>query len=128
MTDQILIRDLRLRTVIGVHAYERLGPREVLANITLFADTRAAGTSDRLEDTVDYGAVSRRIVDMAEHADFMLVERLAEEIASLCLGDARVERVIVALEKPGAVRFSRSVGVQIERSRERWEAGVESEA
>ncbi|MHB0858104.1 MAG: dihydroneopterin aldolase [Anaerolineae bacterium] len=128
MKDQIMIRDLRLRTVIGVHDYERVGPREVLANVVLYTDTRTAGASDRIEDTIDYSEVSKRIVALAERSSFLLVEKLAEEIAALCLEDPRVKRVGVTLEKPGAVRFSRSVGVHIERTHKHWEAGVESEA
>jgi dihydroneopterin aldolase/D-erythro-7,8-dihydroneopterin triphosphate epimerase len=117
VTDQIQIKDLLLRTVIGINEEERRNRQDVLINITLFADTRAAGASDDIDDAVNYRTITKQVIAMVESSRFFLVEKMAAEIASICLDDARVERVKVCVEKPGALRFARSVGVEIERAR-----------
>ncbi|MBF0454134.1 MAG: dihydroneopterin aldolase [Magnetococcales bacterium] len=116
--DKIDIRDLQLRCVIGIQEWERKTLQDVLINLTLTTDLSAAGESDNIEDTVNYKTLCKQIITMTEGSSFFLVERLAEEIARLALGDERVESVRVSVEKPGALRFSRSVGVTIERSRQ----------
>ena len=115
--DKIHIRDLQVRCVVGIYPEERTAKQDVIINVTLHADYRAACLSDRIEDTVDYKQVKKRIVEMAEASDFFLVERLAESIASLCLQDPRVSQADVTVDKPGALRFARSVAVEISRTR-----------
>lgn len=115
--DRILIRDLLVRGVIGVNEDERMRPQDILINVEMLTDTRAAGASDDLADTVDYGAVSKEIVALVEGSRYLLVERLAEEIARLCLAREGVQGVRVRVEKPRALRYGRSVGVEIERMR-----------
>jgi 2-amino-4-hydroxy-6-hydroxymethyldihydropteridine diphosphokinase len=117
MTDQINIKDLLLRTIIGINEEERRNLQDVLINVTLYADTRAAGVSDDIEDAVNYRTITKRIINLVESSQFYLVERLAAEIAVICLDDSRVECARVRIEKPGALRFARSVGVEIERTR-----------
>jgi len=117
MTDQIHIKDLLLRAIIGIKEDERRNLQDVLINITLYTDMRAAGRSDEIEDAVNYRTITKKIIKMVESSRFYLVERLSSEIAAICLEDPRVARVRVLLEKPGALRFARSVGVQIERTR-----------
>ncbi len=117
MGDQIQIRDLLLRTIIGVNDDERRNRQDVLINITLDVDTRAAGRSDDLEQTVNYRSLAKQIIALVEGSQFYLVEKLAAEIVALCLADERVARAHVTVEKPGALRFARSVGVSIERAR-----------
>jgi dihydroneopterin aldolase/D-erythro-7,8-dihydroneopterin triphosphate epimerase len=117
MADQILIKDLLLRAIIGINAEERRDRQDILINIVMHADTRPAGASDAIEDAVNYRTIAKRIIQMVESSQFLLVEKLAAEIAAICLDDARVERVQVTVEKPGALRFARSVGVAIERER-----------
>lgn len=116
--DQIFIRDLVARGIIGVNDSEREKPQEILINITLFADLRKAGESDDLDDSVSYRTVAKRALAHAEKAARLTVEALAADIAKLCLEDEAVRKVVVRVEKPGAVRFSRTVGVEIERTRE----------
>jgi len=118
VTDQIQIKDLLLRTIIGINEEERRNQQDVLINITLFANTRAAGASDDVEDAVNYRTITKRVIAMVESSRFFLVEKMAAEIASICLDDPRVERVRVRVEKPGALRFARSVGVEIDRARD----------
>ena len=117
MPDIIEIHDLLLRTIIGVNADERINRQDVVVNVKLETDTRAAGRSDDLDDAVNYRTITKDIIDRVEASSFHLVERLAEEIARVCLADARVSRVTVSVEKPGALRFARSVGVTITRDR-----------
>ena len=122
MTDQIHIRDLLLRTVIGINDEERRDRQDVLINICLYADLRRPGVSDAVQDTVNYRTLTKRIVQLVEDSQFYLVEKLAAEIAAICLDDSGVQRVQVQVEKPGALRFARSVGVEIDRTRPAPEA------
>ncbi len=117
MTDRIEIKDLLLRTIIGINTDERHERQDVLINLTLHTDTRTAGRSDELRDTLDYRALTKRVIALVEGSRFYLIERLAAAVADLCLENDRVERVTVTVEKPGALRFTRSVGVTIGRGR-----------
>jgi D-erythro-7,8-dihydroneopterin triphosphate epimerase len=116
--DQIVIHDLRLRCVVGLEPQERLNKQEVIVQISLHVDLRKAGRTDRIADTVDYKALKKEILRMAESSRFHLVEALAQGIADICLARDRVARVEVTVEKPGALRFARTVGVRIVRGRE----------
>lgn len=116
-TDQILVKDLRFRCIVGTNEDERHEKQDVVAQITLDVDLRRAGRTDDLADTVDYKALKKEILAMAERSQFQLVESLAQRIADICLKRRQVCRVIIAIEKPGALRFARTVGVRIVRSR-----------
>lgn len=115
--DKILISDLLVRCIIGVHDEERRERQDVLINLALSVDLSKAGTSDRLEDSVDYRAVNKQILSMAEGSQFHLVESLAQAVADICLENPLIKEVLVRVEKPGALRFARSVGVEIVRQR-----------
>ena len=115
--DEIEIKDLLLRTIIGINDDERINRQDVLVNITMFTDTSRAGRTDDIQDTVNYRDVAKQVIAMVDGSQFLLIERLAEEIAAKVLMHERVQHVRVSVEKPGAVRFARSVGVKIERSR-----------
>jgi len=122
MSDQIRIQDLLLRTILGINEEERRNRQDVLINIVLHADTRAAGASDDIGDAVNYRTITKRVIDLVEASSFYLVERMAAAIAAVCLEDPRVEAVTVRVEKPGALRFTRSVGIEIHRTRSDLEA------
>lgn len=116
--DQIVIRDLLLRGIVGINPDERTKPQDILVNVTMSADTRPAAASDDIADAVNYRTIAKAIITHIEEGAPMLVERLVAEIADICLAaDPRVEEVEVAVEKPGALRFARSVGVVIRRRR-----------
>lgn len=115
--DKIHIRDLLLRCIVGIYPEERTHRQDVIINITLRADLGEACHSDRIEDTVDYKAIKKEIVAMVEQSSFFLIERLAEEIARICLKPPRVVLAQVSVDKPGALRFARSVAVEISRTR-----------
>jgi D-erythro-7,8-dihydroneopterin triphosphate epimerase len=113
--DRILIRDLRARCILGINPEERREKQDVVINLALVADLRKAGRSDRFEDTVDYRAVKKQVLMFVEQSQYFLVEALAEAIADLCLQQSGVMAVEVRVEKPSALRFARSVGVEITR-------------
>ncbi len=116
--DRVFIRDLALRCIIGLDEHERQEKQDILVHLTLHADLRRAGRTDRLEDTIDYRALKKRILHLVGDSQFHLVEALAQSIADECLRDERIAQVEVVVEKPGALRFARTVGVAIVRSRE----------
>jgi len=115
--DKIFIKDLVARGIIGINDWERENLQEILINITLFCDTRKAGEQDAIEHSVNYRTIAKKAQAHAETAARLTVEALAEDIARLCLDEPNVQKVMVRVEKPGAVRFASSVGVEIERSR-----------
>lgn len=115
--DQIFITDLVARGIIGVNDWEREKPQEIRINLVLFADLARAGDTDDLEDSVNYRTVAQKVLAHAETARRLTVEALANDLARLCLEEPGVQKVRVRVEKPHAVRFSSSVGVEIERIR-----------
>jgi len=115
--DAIRVRDLRVACVIGTTEAERARRQEVLVSLTLQADLRRAGSSDLLEDTVDYGALAARVTALLESSSYHLLEALAEAVAGACLQDPRVRRVEVEADKPRAVPLAASAGVRIVRER-----------
>ena len=113
--DKVIIKDLVARGIIGLNDWEREKPQEILINIVLFTDLREAGESDQIEDSVNYRTIAKKALAQAEHAKRYTVEALAADIVKICLSEPGVARARVRVEKPGAVRFSESVGVEIER-------------
>lgn len=113
--DKIFITDLLIRGIIGISERERENPQDILVNIVIFTDITAAGKSDNVDDSVNYRTIAKKVLAHTEIVKRYTVEALAEDIAVLCLQDQKVRTVQVRVEKPGAVRFSRSVGVEIER-------------
>ena len=118
--NKIYIRDLSIRCIIGVNQEERTEKQDVIINVILFADTRKAGQTDDLDDSVDYKKVKKTILSLVENSEFLLIEKLAEEIAKVCLEDSKVQKVNVTVDKPGALRYTRSVAVEIVRTRESY--------
>ncbi len=119
-SDKIYIRDLEIRCIIGVNQDERTEKQDVVINVILFTDTRKAGRTDALEDSVDYKKVKKTILSLVENSEFLLIEKLADEIAKVCLDDTKVQKVNVTVDKPGALRYTRSVAVEIVRTRESY--------
>ena len=116
--DKVVIKDLLVRGIIGINDWERKRAQDILINITLFTDTRRAAETDNIADCVNYSTMSKKIQVHAESAERLTVEALANDLAKICLEEKGVQKVILRVEKPGAVRFARSVGVEIERNRE----------
>ena len=117
--DQIHIRDLVVSGIVGINPDERVNPQNVLINATLWVDTRPAAASDDIEDAVNYRTVTKAMIAHVESGAPMLVERLVAELATVCFdADERIHRVELTVEKPGALRHARSVGIAITRTRE----------
>ena len=116
--DKIIIKDLRLRGIIGINPDERLNEQDILINVVMVADIRQAAVSDDIEDAVNYKTITKRIIKHVEESADFLVEKLVSDIARLILTENEaVQKVQVRLEKPGALRFAQSVGIEIERTR-----------
>ncbi len=116
--DKVIIKNLVARGIIGVYEWERDKPQEILINITLFVDISKAGNTDDIEDSLNYKTIAKGAQTIAENCQRLTVEALAHDIAAYCLETQGVKKVSVRVEKPGAVRFAESVGVEIERSNE----------
>lgn len=113
--DKILIRNLKVETIIGTFKKERKEKQTLILNLELRCELRKAGLSDKLEDTVDYKAVENQIKSFVEESKFKLIESVAEKTAELCLKNPGVHSVKVTVDKLGALRFAESVAVEIER-------------
>lgn len=116
--DRVHIIDLSVTGIVGINPDERVNPQEILVNAVLWVDTSAAAKSDDIRDAANYRTITKAIISHIERGEPMLVERLVQEIADLILAvEPRVEEVEVRVEKPGALRHARSVGISIRRSR-----------
>ena len=117
--DRIHIKDLLVPGIVGIKPDERVNEQDVLINATLWVDTRPAAESDDIVDAVNYRTVTKAMIAHVESGEPMLVERLVAELADICLeADDRIGKVEVTVEKPGALRHARSVGITIRRPRE----------
>ena len=118
MTGHIHIRDLRLRTIIGVHERERTQRQDVILNLELETDLAAPAASDDIDDAVDYGELLRMLVGHVEESRYHLLERLASSVADVVLDQfPSVSAVAVTVDKPGAAGFARSVAVSLRKAR-----------
>ena len=115
--DKIILKDLVARGIIGVNDWERENKQEIRINLILFTDIKKAGEMDLLDFSVNYRTIAKKVLAHAESVGRLTVEALATDLARICLGEPGVEKVQVRVEKPGAIRFSASVGVEIERER-----------
>ena len=116
--DKIFIKDLLVHGIIGVNPDERERVQGILINITIFTDTRRAAETDDLKYSVSYSDLARKIKSHAEQAARLTVEALAQDLADICLQENGVEKVTVRVEKPEAVKFAGSVGIEIEREKD----------
>jgi 7,8-dihydroneopterin aldolase/epimerase/oxygenase len=115
--DRIFLRDLRVETTIGIWEWERRIRQFVSIDLEMGADIARAAATDRIEDTLNYKAVAKQVQEFVGESSFQLVETLAERIAALVLAEFEVPWVRVTVNKPGAIRGARDVGVSIRRDR-----------
>ena len=113
----IRIKNLLLRTIVGIKKEEREKKQDVMINIELEMDHSQAAASDQIENTLDYRALTKRIIGLVEKSQFFLVETLADEILKLVMEDPRVEKGRVEVDKPHALRFAQSVSIEVQASR-----------
>jgi dihydroneopterin aldolase len=113
--DIIFLHELKIETVIGIYDWERRIKQSVIFDLDLGADIAKAAASDDITDTLNYKAVAKRLIEFVGASEFLLVETLAERVAALILEEFPVPWVRVRVNKQGAVRGARDVGVLIER-------------
>lgn len=113
--DTIFIKDLRIDTVVGIYDWERKIRQTVILDIEMATDIRAAAKSDDIEDTLNYKAVAKRLMEFVQASEFQLVETLVEACAQIIRDEFAVPWVRIRLNKTGALRGARDVGVIIER-------------
>ena len=115
--DTIFLRALRIKTVVGIWDWERKIKQTVSIDLEMGTDIRRAAASDAIEDTLNYKQVSKRIQAFVEESSFQLVETMAENIATIILDEFDVPWTTVSVNKPGAIRGARDVGVRIHREK-----------
>ena len=113
--DIIFLHNLKVDTVIGIFDWERKIRQSVIIDLDMAFDIRKAASSEHIDDTLNYKLVAKRLIAFVEAAEFQLVETLAERIAEIILSEFPVPWVRVRLNKQGAVRGARDVGIIIER-------------
>lgn len=113
--DIIFLKDLRVKAIVGIWEWERRMPQVISIDLEMAADVRRAAARDDIEATLDYKAVTKRVVGFVEESRFQLIETLAERIAEIVTGEFAVPWVKVAVHKPFAIRGSRDVGICVER-------------
>ncbi|MBA3564833.1 MAG: dihydroneopterin aldolase [Gammaproteobacteria bacterium] len=118
MRDTIFLRELAVEAVIGIQDWERRVRQLVKIDLEMAVDAKRAAASDRIEDTLNYKRVAKRLIEFVSGSEYQLVETLAENIAGIVLNEFSVAWVRVTVNKPGAIRGARDVGIRIERWRE----------
>ncbi len=113
--DTIYINDLRIETIIGINGWERKTKQTVVLDIEMGADIRKASASDAVEDTLNYKSVAERLISFIGESEFELVETLAEQISDILLNEFNVPWLRLKLNKQGALKGVRDIGVIIER-------------
>ncbi|MBJ6979901.1 MULTISPECIES: dihydroneopterin aldolase [unclassified Luteimonas] len=115
--DHVFIEGLEIEALIGIYDWERRIRQTLVFDLEMAFDNRVPAASDDIADTLNYKAVSKRLVEVVSQSDDGLVETLAERCAEVVLREFNVQRLRLKLSKPGAVRGARAVGVVIERTR-----------
>ena len=118
LMDIIFLSDLRIETVIGIFDWERKIRQTVIFDLEMGADIKKAASSDHIDDTLDYKAVAKRVIQFVEGSEFQLVETLAEKVAQLILDEFSVPWIRLKLNKSGAIRGASGVGILIERGKQ----------
>jgi dihydroneopterin aldolase len=113
--DIVYIRDLRIETVIGIYEWERRVRQTVILDLEMATDVARAAATDSIADALDYKAVAKRVIAFVEGSRFQLVETLAERVAEVVIGELGVPWLRLQVNKQGALRGARDVGVVIER-------------
>ena len=126
--DRIHIRDLSVPGIIGINPDERVNKQQVLVNATLWVDTLPAAASDAIDDAANYRTITKALIAHIEQGNPMLVERLVAELVDICFDtEPKVIEVEMTVEKPGALRHARSVGITIRRTRPNQNPEIEEE-
>ena len=116
----IEIKNLKLRTIIGINDWEREKKQDIIINVRLNFDAAKPSQSDNIQDTVDYKKLTKSIIQLAEGTKYFLIEKLAQEIVNLALLNPLVKNVWVRIDKPHALRFADSVAIELEQIAHQW--------
>ena len=113
--DRIFLSEMKIETTVGIWEWEKRIKQQVIIDIEMSADIKKAAATDQIEDTLNYKAVAKSVRKLVEVSSFQLVETMAEKISELVIGEHNVSWVRVKVNKPGAIRGSKGVGIIIER-------------
>lgn len=113
--DIVYIRDLRIETIIGIYDWEREVKQTISLDLEMAHDIRRAAETDDIEHALNYKSIAKRLIAFIEASEFLLVERMAEEIARIVHEEFSVPWLKLRVSKPGALRYSHDVGIIIER-------------
>jgi len=108
----IRIKNLKLRTIIGINEWERDAQQDVIVNISIEFDGKQAGRTDDIESTVNYKSLKKRIIELVESSEYFLLEKLVDSILKVIMEDSKVLKATVEVDKPNALRFADSVSVE----------------
>lgn len=113
----ISIKNIRLRTIIGINTWEREKKQDIIINMKIEFDGSKPGQSDDIQDTLDYKSITKSVIDFAENSSFYLIEKLATEIIDMVMANPMVQYISVEIDKPHALRFADSVSITSSRKR-----------
>lgn len=111
------IENLRLRTIVGIYDWEKENKQDLVVNVELEFDGSKAARSDNIDDSVNYKTINKQIIEHIENGNFDLIEKIAGDILDIIFGNDKVEKATVKVDKPGALRFTDSVSVQLSREK-----------
>ena len=113
----IKIKNLRLRTIIGIFDYEREHKQDIIINMKILFDDKKAASTDDINDTVDYKKMTKKIIAEVEMSEFFLLEKLASFILDIIMEDQKVLGAKIKVDKPHALRYADSVAIEKSRKR-----------
>jgi len=109
----IRITNLKLRTIIGINDWEREKKQDIIINIAIQTDARRSSASDDINDTIDYKAMTKRIIGEVEASEFFLLEKLCRHVLDIVLEEKLAQEATVTIDKPGALRYCESVSLEL---------------
>ncbi|GIR92440.1 MAG: hypothetical protein CM15mP93_06270 [Thiotrichaceae bacterium] len=113
--DKIFLRNLKVKTRIGIFEWEKAVDQMININLILYLDIKKSAKSKKIEDSVNYKSISKRIISLAENNKFELVESMIENMAEIILNEYNIQQITISISKPGAIRGSDDVGIEITR-------------
>lgn len=114
----VTIKNLRLRTIVGIYEWEKKKLQEVIINLQVTFDGRDAAHTDDIEKTIDYKSLRNQIINHVEKTNFNLVEKIASDTADIALSFPIAKKVQVEVDKPGALRLTDSVSIIVEKEKD----------
>ena len=118
MQDKIFLEALEAKCLIGIFDWERKIKQKILIDLEFSADIRRAARKDRIQDTLDYKQIAKSTLHFVSKSRFYLIETLAEKLAEMLLRKFHLTQIKVRISKPGAIRGSKNVGVEILRKKQ----------